>query len=156
LTGPSGVTVVTGAQVVDNSLFSADLGANSVGQSEIQTNGVASAEVQDNSLTANDLAPNSVGSSELVDLPLVCTNSGTTTVNAPAGSGVVAGSATCPSGYTVVGGICNTSSNRLVNYQSKMIGSNSWNCQHYNISNISGAGDAAGQIFVQARCCKLP
>jgi hypothetical protein len=47
-------------------LTASDLGANSVGTSELANNAVTSGNVKDNSLTASDLGANSVGASELV------------------------------------------------------------------------------------------
>jgi hypothetical protein len=58
---------VTSAKVKDNSLTASDLGANSVGTSELVNNAITSAKVLDNSLTASDLGANSVGTSELVN-----------------------------------------------------------------------------------------
>ena len=79
--------MVTGADIVDDSVTAADLGNASVG----------TAEVAYGSLTDNDLGPNSVGASELKlnvkrvhDVVLA---NGPTTV-----------SVACPSGYTVLGG----------------------------------------------------
>lgn len=56
---------VNSTMIADGTIGAADLGANSVGSSEIAAGGVGSSEVHDNSLTAADLAADSVGNSEL-------------------------------------------------------------------------------------------
>ena len=60
---------VDGSEIQDNSLYAADIAADSIWASELANNSVASANVVDNSLTATDLAANSCWDSELIDTP---------------------------------------------------------------------------------------
>jgi hypothetical protein len=53
--------------IVDGTITNADLGANSVGASELANNAVTSGNVKDNSLTASDLDADSVGASEIAE-----------------------------------------------------------------------------------------
>jgi len=64
-TGVLAANTVTSTQVQNESLTSADLGPNSVGQSEIQTNGVASAEIQDNTVTSADILNETITSADI-------------------------------------------------------------------------------------------
>ncbi len=63
--GGVGPDTVGSAEVIDNSLTAADLGANSVGSDEISIGAVGTSEVADNSITSADLGTNSVGSAQI-------------------------------------------------------------------------------------------
>ena len=66
----SGIYSIDSGEIVDNSLFAADLAPNSVGSSEIAADAVGTSEVADNSLTVADIKGASInGSVSLSGIP---------------------------------------------------------------------------------------